>query len=195
MKYMGVKEKVLEDENEIQKFIILLTRACGEPIRGKLKLQKMMFLLSEMHDDVKEESSFDADNYGPYSEIIEQESQYLEEIGVLSSGEGKIFLTNVGNRIAKNMVKNVDRDILLALDEYKDLCNNLTSKELLAYVYSAHPEMTEESLEYKNLKPHMEHYILSILKKHKISAQRAAELLNKSQTHIIKKMRGHKAQL
>ena len=87
------------------------------------------------------------------------------------------------------MVKHVDQKILKILNEYKKFLNDLTTKELLAYIYSAHPGMTEESIEYENLKPNMEYYILSLIKKQKISTQRAAELLDKSQNYIIEKMK------
>ena len=49
--------------------------------------------------------------------------------------------------------------------------------------------MTEESVEYDNLKPNMENYILSLVKKQKISSQRAAELLHKTQDYINIKMK------
>ena len=186
---MGIKEKVLENDDELQKCIILLANANDEPIKGRLKLQKMMFLLSDKIDEIKEQSSYDADNYGPYSEVIDEELKYLEQIGVLSSSPGEIAITKEGKDIAKEIMKNEDKNILTALNEYKKFLNDLTSKEVLAYVYSAYPEMTEESVEYKNLKPDMENYIFSLVKKQKISAQRAAELLSKPQDHIIKKMK------
>ena len=186
---MGIKEKILENEDELQKFLILLANANNEPIKGWLKLQKMMFLLSDKIDEIKNQSSYDADNYGPYSEIVDEEAQYLEQVGVLSSGPGEITLTKDGKEIAKELIKNENKDILNVLNEYKRFLNDLSSKELLAYVYSAYPDMTEESIEYENLKPNMENYILSLVKKQKISAQRAAELLNKSQEYIIRKMK------
>ena len=100
---MEVKEKVLENDDELQKFIILLAYANDEPIRGRLKLQKMMFLLSDKIDEIKEQSSYDADNFGPYSEVVDEESQYLEQIGVLSTGPGEITITKEGKEIAKEM--------------------------------------------------------------------------------------------
>jgi len=73
--------------------------------------------------------------------------------------------------------------------EYKKFLNDLTRDELLAYVCSAYPDMTEESVEYENLKPNMENHILSLIKKQKISSQRAAELLNKPQDYVIRRMK------
>ncbi len=186
---MGIREKVLKSDDELQKFIILLANANDEPIKGRLKLQKMMFLLSDKIDEIKEQCSYDAGNYGPHSEIVDKESQYLEQIGVLSSNPGEITITKVGKELAKEIMKRKDATILKALNGYKEFLNDLTNNELLAYVYSAYPDMIEESIEYENLKPHMENHILSLVKKQKISAQRAAELLNRSQDHIIKKMK------
>ena len=186
---MGIKEKVLENNDTLQKFIILLANAEGESIKGRLKLQKMMFLLSDKIDEIKEQSSYDADNYGPYSEIIDEELLYLEQIGVLFSKDGEIAITDEGKEIAKEIIKNEDKKILIVLSEYKKFLNDLTSKELLAYVYSAYPDMTEESIKYEDLKPNMENYILALVKKEKISTQRAAELLNKSQDYVIKKIK------
>ncbi len=39
---MGIKEKIFENEDELQKFLILLANANNEPIKGRLKLQKMV---------------------------------------------------------------------------------------------------------------------------------------------------------
>ena len=186
---MGIKEKILEDGDELHKFIILLANANGESIKGRTKLQKMMYLLSDKIEEIKEQSSYDADNYGPYSEVVDEEEQYLEQIGVLTSSPGEIALTETGKEIAQELSKHEDEKILKVLNEYKKFLNDMTGNELLAYIYSAYPDMTEESVEYENLKPNIENYILSLIRKQKISSQRAAELLYRSQDYIIKKMK------
>lgn len=186
---MGLKEKVIDSEDELQKFMILLAKANNEPIMGRLKLQKMMFLLADKISEIKDQSSYDADNYGPYSEVIDEESRYLEDIGVFTTEPGKISLTKEGEEIADELMKKEDEGIIHLLREYKKFLNDMNTKELLAYVYSAYPNMTEESVEYEKLKPYMENYILSLVKKQKISSQRAAELLDKPQNYIIKKMK------
>ena len=186
---MGIKEKILEDGDELHKFIILLANANGESIKGRTKLQKMMYLLSDKIEEIKEQSSYDADNYGPYSEVVDEEERYLEQIGVLTSSHGEIALTEAGKEIAQEMSKNEDEKILKVLNEYKKFLNDMTGNELLAYIYSAYPDMTEESVEYENLKPNIEKHILSLIRKQKISSQRAAEMLDRSQDYIIKKMK------
>ena len=192
MMNMNVKSKVLKDDNELQKFIILLASAAGgKPIKGNTKLQKILFLLSNSIDDIREYGDFDAYLYGPYSETIDQELQYLGQIGVLSNTRGEIALTESGKEIAKDMTKNTAGAVLKALIKYKEIFNDLTNKELLAYVYSAYPDMAKESVEYENLRPNMEDHIMSLVKKHKISAQRAAELIKKPQVYVIKRMKDY----
>ncbi len=191
---MGVKveleiKKILQDGNDLHKFIILLTNANDEPIKGMLKLQKMMYLLSDLMDEVKEQCSYVADNYGPYSKVVAKEARYLEQIGVLTGNVGEIALTQMGKEIAQELYKNEDEELLEILNEYKDFLNSMTRNELLAYIYSAHPDMIKESIEYENLKPNMEKYVMSMVKKHIISSQRAAELLKQTHTSIIKKMK------
>lgn len=187
---MNVKSKVLKDDNELQKFIILLASAASDkPIKGNTKLQKILFLLSNSIDGIREYGDFDAYLYGQYSETIDQELQYLEQNGVLCNAHGEIALTETGREIAKDVTKNTTSDILKAFIKYKEIFNDLTNKELLAYVYSAYPNMAKESVEYENLRPNMEDHIMSLVKKHKISAQRAAELIKKPQTYVIKKMK------
>ena len=191
---MGVKveleiKKILQDGNDLHKFIILLTHSNNEPIKGMMKLQKMMYLLSDLMEEVKEQCSYVADNYGPYSKVVAKEARYLEQIGVLTGNVGEIALTQMGKEIAQELYKNEDEELLEILNEYKDFLNSMTRNELLAYIYSAYPDTAKESIEYENLKPNMEKYIMSMVKKHIISSQRAAELLKQTHTSIIKKMK------
>ena len=186
---MELRDKTLEDNDGVWRCIILLAYAKNEPIKDKNKLEKMMFLLFDKIDIIKEQHSYDADNYGVHSEIIEEKLQGLEQLGIVSRNSKEITITEAGKKVAKNIIKNEDIHVLRMIEEYKIFCNDLSSKELSAYVYLSYPDMTQESAEYENIKPTIESHIFSLIKKQKISAQRAAELLNKSQNYIIKKMK------
>lgn len=187
---MSAKNKLLKDYNELQKFIILLTGAAdNKPIKGSIKLQKILFMLSNGIDGIRE-GAFDAHLYGPFSKTIDQELQYLGQIGVLGNIHGEITLTETGREIAKDMAKDdTTRDILEILTEYKETFNNLTDKELLTYVYLAYPDAAKASADYEHLRSNMEDHIISMVKKHKITAQRAAELLKKPLPYVMKRMK------
>ncbi len=182
-------QKVESESEGLQKIIILLANANNESIKGKTKLQKMLFLLSESLPEIKNESSFEADNFGPYSQIVEEETDYLQDIGVFNIDDFDIGLTNEGKIIANNLKANMNKDILDLLCDFKKFVNDMDNKELLYYVYASHPEMTVESTVYDDLEKDKEKYILSLLKKQKISSLRASELLNKPYSFIIQKMK------
>lgn len=186
---MSIQEEILESGEDLHKFLILLADANDEPIGGKTKLQKMMFLLSDAIDEIKDQSSYDADYYGPYSEIVEEEAKYLKQVGALYEERAKIYPTEIGRDIARKFAEKEDKEVLRLISEVKKFLNDLPNEELLAYVYSAYPRMTEESVEYEELKSEMEKHILSLIKKQKISSQRAAELLGKTQNYVIRKMK------
>lgn len=185
---MGIREKILEDAEVLHRFIILLADANGGPVRGRLKLQTMMYLLSDKIEEVRIQSSYDADSHGPYSEVIDAEVQYLEYVGILTGNAGEIALTQTGKETAQELSKNEDKKILKILDEYKKFLNDMTGKELLAYICSAYPNMTEESAGHENPRLNVERHVMSLVRKQKISSQRAAELLNRPQDYVIKKM-------
>lgn len=188
MTSVGVREKILQDMDDLHKFIILLAAANAEPIRGRLKLQKLMYLVADRTEKIKEQCSYDADNYGPYSEVVDEEARYLEQMGILTSGPGEIALTKMGKEIARELNQHENKETLTVLDRYKEFLNDMTSKELLTYIYLAYPDMTGESLEYERLKPDMERHIMSLIKKEKITAQLAAELLGQTLNYIIERM-------
>ena len=148
-----------------------------------------MYLLADRIEEVKEQTSYEPDMLGPYSEVIDEESNYLKDIGIFNATEGQISLTDQGIEVANEIEKKEKPEIKELISDFKQFLNNLTSSELLCYVYSAYPEMTEESVEYNRLLPIMEDTILNLVKKQKISMGRAAELLNKKHDYVINRMK------
>ena len=109
----------------------------------------MMFLLSDKLDEIKGQTSHDADNYGPYSEIMDEESAYLEDIGAFVTTPGEIELTREGKEIANIFESEESEQIIHLLSEYKKFLNDMNANEILSYVYSAYPDMnTNEILSY-----------------------------------------------
>lgn len=184
---MDLKEK-MDNMDDLHKYLILLVASNDEPINGRTKLQRMMYLLANKIQSIKEQTSYDSDYCGPYSEIVDTESHYLQEIEILYDKSNRIFLTEIGKEIVKELLKKTDKDIIRALNGYKKFLNDLTSKELLAFMYSAYPSTVDESIECQNIKQEMEPLIISLVEKEKISSQRAAELLKTTQTHVMKKI-------
>ena len=193
---MELHRKILATIDPPQRLIVLLAASNGgAPIMGQTKLQKMMFLLSKMSNDMVEQCGYSADNYGPYSEIVGEAARHLGEIGVLSfddRGEN-ISITLTGRRVAEEIAEGEDDNTLDIIDSCKDMLNDLPTDEVLAYVYSSYPHMAEQSVVYDRIKRNMERHIMSMLKKEKISSERAAELLGMPLDYVLGRARGPRA--
>ena len=193
---MELHRKILGAIDPPQRLIALLAASNGgAPIRGQTRLQKMMFLLSEMSDYMAEQCGYGADNYGPYSEIVGEAARHLGEIGVLclDDRDGSVSITPVGRRVAEAIAEGEDGDTLDAIDSCKDMLNDLPADEVLAYVYSSYPRMAAQSVVYDRIRGSMERHIMSMLKKEKISSERAAELFERPLDHVPRRARGARA--
>ena len=186
---MNFEEKVLRTLTDIQSMIILLANAGNIPIKGRTWLQKEMFLLAERIEKIREDTSYEPDLMGPYSDVLEEELVQLENLGIISIDDNKISITSSGKQIAKILEKKESAEVLQYINDYKEFLNDLSQDELLCFVYSARPDMTKESVKYEKLKPKMEKVLLNLVIKEKISKSRAAELLNKDLEYILDKLK------
>ena len=188
---MDIEKAVLADADIVQRYLVLLANAGGgEPVRGRTRLQKMMFMASKADGELGREGCFEPDNYGPYSEVVNEELEYLARIGVLriaggGGGGGGIGITRAGRRIAERASKEVGADTPLMLANLKELLNDLPTREVLGYVYAAYPETASESAEYRRIRPQMEGIMLSLIRKEKITSGHAAEFLDKPRHYVI----------
>ena len=178
---MDAAEKILVTCEPLHRLVILLAAANGgEPIRGREKLQKIVFMLTDGEDLEYGPCGYDAGEYGPHSDIVDEEAGYLEEAGVLcADGGGDIAATRLGMEVAGRIAKGEDRRTLDMIVEYKEVFNGLTIGELLAYVYSAYPDMATRSPAYDRTMSNRERHVMSMLKKGKVSLGRASELLGR----------------
>ena len=183
------------DNDIINTFIILLVNANNEPIEGRLKFQKMMFVLSDIFQDVNKASNFYPYKYWPFSQVVDNKLGDLIENNVLTNIIDDIGITEEGKKTAEKITKDMDKSIIKSINECKDFFNNLTFDEVLSYIYSAYPNMVKESVYYHNIKSNMEYHIMSLLEKEKISIGRAAELLKIPIIDIIRKINDKKLQI
>ena len=190
---MDLHRKILDTTDPLQRLIVLLAASDGgAPIMGQAKLQKMMFLLSRMSDDMAGRCRYGAGSCGPYSGIVAKAARRLGEIGALhfdDRGEG-ISITPAGRRAAEEIAGGEDGNTLDIIDSCKDMLNDLPADEALAYVYSSYPSMAGRSAAYGRIRRNMERHIMSMLEKEKISSERAAELLGMPLDHILRRRAG-----
>ena len=183
---MDAAERALGTCDPLHRLVILLAASNGgEPIRGKTKLQKMVFMLTEGEDGGDGPCGCDAGRYGPHSDAVDEEAGYLAKAGILCTDGAGISVTPLGREVAGRIAAEEDRRTLDMIDRYKEMFNDLTADELLAYVYSAYPDTAARSLAYGRVAPNMERHVMSMLKKEKITSERASELLGRPLEDVL----------
>lgn len=176
---MDEVHRTIEDMSELQKYIVLLLDANNNiPIKGNTWFQKELFLVAKNIRDVDEEASFVSDMFGPYSENAQEQLEDLEMDEIVSKSKSKMWLSNFGLRIAKELKKVVPEYTLEMISEFKETLNDLNDDELLTFIYFTFPNFTDESLVIDKIKKNRVLNAIRLYKKGKVSLQKASEIAN-----------------
>lgn len=193
---MDIKKRILENLTETQKYTLLLLSANNdEPIKGKLWYQKELFLLSRNSDELAEQTDFEADFMGPYSESADEELEQLEFAKVVEKEGNKLKLTGLGKDVAKILEKNSSEEEKEMVEDFKAELNDLTEDELLGFIYFTFPEMTKESIKIEKIKPKRKNIALSLYAKSKISLGKALEIAEMNIDNFIKEAKSKGIQI
>ncbi len=147
-----------------QMYLLLLLNANdASPIKHKLRLQKLMFLLQKEIIEERglqpslEKYNFDAYNYGPFSDDLIDDIEFLKDLNLIEvssenntevyriTEKGKKFLRNFLSKIPESQLKLI-KPFINELEKLKRKWNNVPLNKLLRYVYEKYPEYTEKSL-------------------------------------------------
>ncbi len=170
-----------------QKYMILLLSANDfEPVKGKTWLQKELFLITNNIPEL-EETDFEEDFYGPYSEVVDTELEGLQIEGIVDTE--KIRLTRFGKDVAKKISPKVRKENLEMISEFKSFLNDLTEDELLGFIYFSYPEMRTYSVKFQEIEEKRLRIAESLYRKKKIGLGKASSIAGISQEELIKKVR------
>lgn len=143
--------------------LYLLLLLDGDPVKQRLRLQKLMFLLQKEIIERKglqastEEYDFTAYNYGPFSDELMDDVEFLKDLGlidVIKENDVELYkITEKGERFladflkkAPDPLKKLFQSIKHEVEKLKKKWNKEPLKKLLRYVYEYYPEYTEKSL-------------------------------------------------
>ncbi len=161
----------------VQRYALLLVRAnAREPIRGRLWLQKEMFLLSRGNADLAEEAEYEPSLMGGLSDVLDWHVDQLEVIGLLRTEKASYVLTGAGEDCAGKLAREIPDSDLRQIEEVKKLLNDLPKDELLAFLYFLYPEMTVESHELARLMPRRKELAVRLFKRGKVGLEKGAEI-------------------
>ena len=173
-----------DDGDYVHKLVIMLAHACGgSPVDGKVKAQKLVFMLSDV-DDRAGEAGFYPGADGPYSDVVDEKIRRLNDLGILADGY-RTRLADAGRAVAERLAGE-DPNMFEVVEEYKDMFNDMSTDEILTYVHLLYPPMAARSMVRTRLERDAEKHVMSMLRKGKISSGKAAELLGRDRQDVIK---------
>lgn len=168
-----------------QRYIILLLRANdNRSLKGKLRLQKIMFLISQNIEELEEDADFEEDLLGPYSETIAEEfNQLIFERIINRRYPNNLSLH--GTNIAEILINEISDEEIEIIEDMKNFVNDLTDDDLLGFIYFSYPQFTEESIKYEKIKEKRVDIAVSLYEKNKISLGKASTISGLNQEEVI----------
>ncbi|MHA1593413.1 MAG: UPF0175 family protein [Candidatus Baldrarchaeia archaeon] len=168
--------EIKEYLSDVQKLILILLWCCKrKPIKGKLWLQKELLMIAHAKPELFRELDFEAYLFGPHSERLDVELDNLRQLGLVTD-RPEIKLTRNGEELAELLARESDKETIKLAEEIKEWLNDLTEDELLAIIYTTFPNMTKESLKYKQVMKRRREIAIRLYQKGKVSLNRAAEI-------------------
>jgi predicted HTH domain antitoxin len=171
-----------------EKLVLYSIGALGNsPIRSKTKLQKLLFLFSNVFEKFKEPLDFEAHLFGPYSESIDYILEDLTKLDLVEKRGSYYRLSSRGIDIYNKIrIKEIKEHMKTVMEDFKGFLNDLTQEELLAFVYVTYPEYIEEAAKWDEIKEKRKEIAISLLRKNKISFGKAAEISGFNQEEFQK---------
>ena len=131
-------------------------RRYNEPIAGRTRLMKELFLFLQSARDLPNFFTFRPYKYGPHSKEVLQDLEDSVTVGLVQSVSGfgsEVYsLTPDGFRIASKKYESLDPQTRKQLVDTKIRFNTMHLHELLEYVYDKYPFYASES-EYEGQLP------------------------------------------
>lgn len=160
------------DFSEEEKIVLFALGALDNtPLTSKIKLQKLLFLITNVFKDYRDILEFEPHLFGPYSETVDYVLEDLTKLGFVESKGSRNKLTEKGLGIFKKFKPK--KELLSVIEDFKEFLNDVTDEELLTFIYVLYPNYIGEAVLWNNLRKNRVDYAISLLKKNKISLEKA----------------------
>jgi uncharacterized protein YwgA len=158
------EEKCMVETKQIRKpvprsiYVLLMLYADnGAAVKGKLRLEKLMFLLDQMIRSKRlhiadRPYDFRAYSYGPFSEEVYDDVELLKDLGLVTiSGpeeDPTYQITDKGKKLVEKMIQQgvLPGSLLNEINSLKKRWNQANLYSLLKYIYENYKEFTQKSL-------------------------------------------------
>ena len=173
----NIKEKKFKmiDGNVSKQYMLFLFDSLNEkPIKNKINIMKMLFFISINVPSLENQFNFEADNYGPSSDVVERNLESLHQENFLKHDKDGYQLNRLGKEYLNS--RNFDNVDFVLIEDMKRLFDGLTSDEVCALTYFTFPDTTSESVILERIIKNREKLALKLFKKNKISVEKASEI-------------------
>ncbi len=150
------EQEASEFANRPAKWMLLMLLAGGEkrrynePVAGKTKLVKEIFLLDRARKEIAPRYEFTAYDYGPFSPEILRDLDELKDRGLVQAEPGygsEVYsLTERGVGVARILWSREDPKTVAKIFDIKVRFNKMPLSQLLSYVYGLYPRFAEKSV-------------------------------------------------
>jgi DNA-binding MarR family transcriptional regulator len=156
-------EMALEDRGKLgvsERLLLAILYAVGGEVKGATKLEKLIFLLQEeLGVPIKDFFKYFAYLHGPYSPDVMKSSYILAYYGFIDVNE-EVYVQEIegekervlrvfrlkegkGEDFARELFESLPKEIKEKLERLRRF-NNMTTRELLDYVYAKYPKFAKK---------------------------------------------------
>lgn len=161
--------------NDEEKLVLYAIGAVdNSPLKSRIKIQKLMFLISNIFKDFQGLLHFEPHLFGPYSETLDNVLESLIRLGFVESIGSNFRLTDSGLEAYSSLKPKPE--LARVIDDFKRFLNDLNDEEVLAFIYASYPKYISESVKWDELKPRRKDFAISLFRKNKVSFGKAAEI-------------------
>lgn len=144
------------------------------PLKSRIKILKLMFLLSNVFKDFQGLLHFEPHLFGPYSETLDNVLESLIRLGYMESFCSNFRLPNSGSNAYSSLKPKPE--LAREIDDFKLFLNDLNDEEVLAFVFASYPKYISKSVKWDELKPRRKDFAISLFRRNKVSFSKAAEI-------------------
>ncbi|MCF2144592.1 MAG: UPF0175 family protein [Candidatus Heimdallarchaeota archaeon] len=188
-----VKKKLEQLFNELEDSEKIVLYAIGAlnntPLKSKTKLQKLLFLISNVFQNYQDLLEFEPHLFGPYSETLENILEDLIKLELIERKGNRMQLTEKGLEMYKRIKP--ERGLKSIVEDFKSFLFDVPDNILLIFIYASYPEYIGESAKWDELKKERVDAAIYLLIKNKISFGKAVEIsglnLNEFEKELIRR--------
>jgi uncharacterized protein YwgA len=162
----------------------LLNALDSEPVEGKIKFQKIAFMVLRNFPEIFEFFDFKPHRFGPYSEPLDYTLEEVnnkneahiekETIEITNQGKEKLAELESAMELSEQEKRNKEK-IDKAFDSIKENFRNFNSDEILAFIYKSDPDYISDSIVADKID--YEKVFLGLYEKGELGISKIAELM------------------